>query len=94
MGLEAAEADALLARFRQHNIALADRMYPHHKDQARMIAVAREGRSQLAEQLAKEREERNLRHAAGRGYPGYGKDAEAMTPADEPPLNTSSKNGF
>ena len=94
MGLEAAEADALLVRFRQHNIALADRMYPHHKDQARMIAVAREGRSQLAEQLAKEREERNLRHAAGRGYPGYGKDAEAMTPADESPLNTSSKNGF
>ena len=94
MGLQESETDALLARFRQHNIALADRMYPHHKDQARMIAVAREGRSQLAEQLAKEREERNLRHAAGRGYPGYGKDAEAMTPADEPPLNTSSKNGF
>ena len=77
MGLEENETDALLARFRQHNIALADRMYPHHKDQARMIAVAREGRSQLAEQLAKEREERTLRSAAGMGYPGYGENEQA-----------------
>jgi len=77
MGLEETETDALLARFRQHNIALADRMYPHHKDQARMIAVAREGRSQLAEQLAKEREERTLRSAAGMGYPGYGENEQA-----------------
>jgi glutathione-regulated potassium-efflux system ancillary protein KefC len=94
MGLEAAEADALLARFRQHNIALADRMYPHHKDQARMIAVAREGRSQLAEQLAKEREERSLRSAQGTGYPGYGEDGGAMNPEDEQPLKTSSKIGL
>ena len=94
MGLEAAETDALLARFRQHNIALADRMYPHHKDQARMIAVAREGRSQLAEQLAKEREERSLRSAQGTGYPGYGEDGGAMNPEDEQPLKTSSKIGL
>jgi glutathione-regulated potassium-efflux system ancillary protein KefC len=94
MGLEAAEADALLVRFRQHNIALADRMYPHHKDQARMIAVAREGRSQLAEQLAKEREERSLRTAAGVGYPGYEKDADAMPLEDESLLNISSKNSL
>jgi len=64
MGLQPAEADALLERFRAHNIALADRMYPHHKDRARMIAVAREGRSQLAEQLAKEREERQAQTGA------------------------------
>ena len=64
MGLPPAEADALLERFRAHNIALADRMYPHHKDRARMIAVAREGRSQLAEQLAKEREERQAQPGA------------------------------
>lgn len=64
MGLQPAEADALLERFREHNIALADRMYPHHKDRARMIAVAREGRSQLAEQLAKEREERQAQTGA------------------------------
>ncbi len=89
MGLEENETDALLARFRQHNIALADRMYPHHKDQARMIAVAREGRSQLAEQLAKEREERTLRSAAGMGYPGYGEEEQAPGPEDAyEPKNT------
>ena len=75
MGVEATEADTLLTRFRQHNIALADRMYPHHKDAARTIAVAREGRTQLAEQLAKEREERTLQDAASMDYPGYQKAA-------------------
>jgi len=58
MGLPHAEAQDIMQRFRTHNIALADRMYPHHKDRAKMIAVAREGRNQLAEQMAKERQER------------------------------------
>ncbi|MGP1691472.1 MAG: NAD-binding protein, partial [Giesbergeria sp.] len=92
MGLQESETDALLARFRQHNIALADRMYPHHKDQARMIAVAREGRSQLAEQLAKEREERTLRSAAGMGYPGYGENEQAPGREDAYELKTSREN--
>ncbi|MGB4925216.1 MAG: glutathione-regulated potassium-efflux system protein KefC [Giesbergeria sp.] len=92
MGLQESETDALLARFRQHNIALADRMYPHHKDQARMIAVAREGRSQLAEQLAKEREERTLRSAAGMGYPGYGENEQAPGREDAYELKTAREN--
>ena len=94
MGLEEAEADALVVRFRLHNIALADRMYPHHKDQARMIAVAREGRNQLAEQLAKEREERTLRNAAGADYPGYGQDAQAPGPEGTSEPKNISKNGL
>ena len=32
-------------------------MYPHHKDQAQLIAVAKQGRQQLVEQMAKERQE-------------------------------------
>ena len=32
-------------------------MYPHHKDQEKFIAVARQGRQQLVEQMAKERQE-------------------------------------
>ncbi|MDP2770827.1 MAG: glutathione-regulated potassium-efflux system protein KefC, partial [Giesbergeria sp.] len=94
MGLETAEADTLLVRFRQHNIALADRMYPHHKDQARMIAVAREGRSQLAEQLAKEREERSLRSTQGTGYPGYETDAQAPGPKHTFEPEISGKNSL
>ncbi|HRM80808.1 MAG TPA: glutathione-regulated potassium-efflux system protein KefC, partial [Acidovorax temperans] len=57
MGQSPTRAQEMTRRFREHNIALADRMYPHHKDRAKMVAVAREGRAQLAEQMAKERQE-------------------------------------
>jgi glutathione-regulated potassium-efflux system ancillary protein KefC len=67
MGLPAAEARQVAQRFREHNIALADRMYPHHKDRNKFIAVAREGRQQLVDQMAKERQEREhaAQHAGG-----------------------------
>ena len=74
MGLPPAEAQDITQRFRTHNIALADRMYPHHKDRAKMIAVAREGRNQLAEQMAKERQERQAPEAA----PADGPAAEVL----------------
>ena len=63
MGLTAADASALTQRFRTHNIALSDRMYPHHNDRAKLVAVAREGRLQLAEQMARERQENRERQA-------------------------------
>ena len=63
MGLTAADAGALTQRFRTHNIALANRMYPHHNDRAKLLAVAREGRLQLAEQMARERQENRERQA-------------------------------
>jgi glutathione-regulated potassium-efflux system ancillary protein KefC len=44
-------------RFREHNLELIERMYPHHRDQAQLIAVAKQGRQQLVEQMAKERQE-------------------------------------
>ena len=58
IGLSAVDASALTQRFRTHNINLANRMYPHHNDRAKLVAVAREGRRQLAEQMTKERQER------------------------------------
>jgi len=72
MGLPPAQATAITQRFRTHNIALADRMYPHHKDRAKFIAVAREGRNQFAEQMARERQESAALGAASSAYPGYG----------------------
>ena len=60
MGLAPQEAQQTAQRFRAHNLALAERMYPHHKDRATMIAVAKQGREQLVEQMAKERQERAL----------------------------------
>ena len=72
MGQSPTRAQEMTRRFREHNIALADRMYPHHKDRAKMMAVAREGRAQLAEQMAKERQEHTEREARAQVYPGYG----------------------
>jgi glutathione-regulated potassium-efflux system ancillary protein KefC len=67
-------------------------MYPHHKDQAKYIAVAREGRAQLAEQMAKERQESAALHAAGAAYPGYG-EVEHTGEVDEPAhTNPSNQN--
>ena len=71
MGLPSSEATVITQRFRTHNIALADRMYPHHKDRAKFIAVAREGRNQFAEQMARERQETAALGGAGGAYPGY-----------------------
>ena len=74
MGQSPTLAQEMTRRFREHNITLADRMYPHHKDRAKMIAVAREGRNQLAEQMAKERQERHAPEAA----PADGPAAEVL----------------
>ena len=50
---------ALLAaqRFRQHNLELFERMYPHRNDREKVIAVARQGRLQLEAQMKLEREQ-------------------------------------
>ncbi|HSW18537.1 MAG TPA: cation:proton antiporter, partial [Ramlibacter sp.] len=42
-------------RFREHNIALFEKMYLHRDDRARLIAVTREGRAQFEQQMAQER---------------------------------------
>ncbi|MFZ2386551.1 MAG: glutathione-regulated potassium-efflux system protein KefC [Polaromonas sp.] len=44
-------------RFRQHNLDLFEKMYPHRKDREKFIAVARQGRQQLEAQMAQEREQ-------------------------------------
>jgi glutathione-regulated potassium-efflux system ancillary protein KefC len=55
LGLSPEAAEQTAQRFRTHNLALMERMYPHHKDEARLIAIAKLGRQQLTEQLAQER---------------------------------------
>ena len=51
------EARQNAMRFRQHNIKLFEHMYPHRKDRSKLIAVATQGRRQLEEQMAQEREQ-------------------------------------
>ncbi|WP_417285181.1 glutathione-regulated potassium-efflux system protein KefC [Comamonas sp.] len=57
VGESPADAKRMAERFREHNLDLAERMYPHYKDQNQnqLIAVAKQGRQQLVEQMAKER---------------------------------------
>ena len=52
-------------RFRQHNLALFEQLYPHHQDRAKVIAVVKQGRVQLEEQMAREREQLAQERAAG-----------------------------
>ena len=60
-GLAPHEARAHAMRFRRHNLQLFEQMYPHRKDRAKMIAVIKQGRQQLEEQMAQERAEREQR---------------------------------
>jgi glutathione-regulated potassium-efflux system ancillary protein KefC len=43
-------------RFRQHNLALFEQMYPHRNNREKFIAVAKQGRLQLEAQMKQERE--------------------------------------
>jgi glutathione-regulated potassium-efflux system ancillary protein KefC len=51
-------ADQITQRFRQHNLELFEKLHPHYRDQAKLIAVVKQGRQQLEEQMAQERAER------------------------------------
>ncbi|GAB2897185.1 glutathione-regulated potassium-efflux system protein KefC [Microvirgula curvata] len=48
-------ADQSIQRFRKYNLDLFEQMYPHYRDSAKSIAVAKQGRQQLEEQMAQER---------------------------------------
>ncbi|WP_024537288.1 glutathione-regulated potassium-efflux system protein KefC [Comamonas badia] len=79
MGLEEYEARRTIERFRTYNMELAEQLYPHHKDRERFIAAAKQGRNQLVEQMAREREERlrEKRAANDSGAPSADHDAPA-----------------
>lgn len=52
------EVTHAMQTFKAHNLSLLEQMYPHHKDRSKLIAVVQQGRQQLEEQMAREREER------------------------------------
>ena len=66
LGHSPEDADVSARRFRTHNLELFEQMYPHYKDRAKMIAVAKQGRQQLEAQMAQERLERARRKAEER----------------------------
>ncbi len=72
----AARTSAL--RFRQHNIELVDAMAAHSGDESKLIAVAKQGRQQLEQTWAAEREQQAAR-AQQQGWQGQA-DASAPPP--------------
>jgi glutathione-regulated potassium-efflux system ancillary protein KefC len=56
LGYTAPDADHIVQLFRTHNYELLEQMHPHYKDRAKVISSVKQGRAQLAEQMARERE--------------------------------------
>ena len=65
LGYGAHEARQHAMRFRAHNLALFEKLHPHYKDRTKLIAVIKQGRLQLEEQMAQERAERAARRPQG-----------------------------
>ena len=65
LGQTEAEARQTAGRFRTHNLALFEQLHPHYKDQAKLIAVVKQGRRQLEEQMARERAQAAIAPSAG-----------------------------
>ncbi|MDH5539397.1 MAG: glutathione-regulated potassium-efflux system protein KefC, partial [Rhizobacter sp.] len=63
LGWEPHQARNLALRFRRHNIEQLEAALPHWKDQAKLIAAAKQGRQQLEELFAQERREAAERRA-------------------------------
>jgi glutathione-regulated potassium-efflux system ancillary protein KefC len=55
LGHSADAAHLAAQRFRDHNLAQIEAMWPHHKDEERLVSMARAGRQQLDELMAQER---------------------------------------
>jgi len=80
MGWQPHAARQQALRFRRHNIEQLEQMAPHFRDEAKLIAMSKEGREQLEQLWAQERAEA----AAGRSSGGWyrpGPDGDADPPA-------------
>jgi glutathione-regulated potassium-efflux system ancillary protein KefC len=58
LGMEPFEARELADGFRRYNVALLRRLLPHFRDEAKTVALAKSGRSELEENLRRDREAR------------------------------------
>ncbi len=56
LGYAAPDANRIVQLFKTHNLELLEQMHPHYQDRAKVISTVKQGRAQLAEQMAQERE--------------------------------------
>jgi len=80
LGWQPHQARNLAMRFRRHNVAQLQEMAPHRKDEARLIAVAKQGRQQLEELFALERRQAAERQARA-GWSAADRPDAAQTPS-------------
>lgn len=83
MGWQPYQARQLAKRFRRHSVAQLERMWPHHRDEGMMVSMAKQGRQQLEELFAQEREQAREDHRR-RQRQGWG-DVPVPSPKAEPP---------
>jgi len=81
LGWERHQARNLALRFRRHSIELLEQMALHQKDEAKLIAVAKQGRQQLEQLWAKEREEAQAR----KQRTGWSSEAAEPKPGENRP---------
>ncbi|MDO9004401.1 MAG: glutathione-regulated potassium-efflux system protein KefC [Aquabacterium sp.] len=67
MGWHPHHARQMALRFRRHSVQQLDQFWPHHKDQKALVAMAKQGRQQLEELFAQEREAPQGRRPQGWG---------------------------
>ena len=89
MGWQPHTARNQALRFRQHNILQVDRLAPHQGDPKKLIAMAKQGRAQLEQMWAQEREQRaaqrNRQGWSGQGAKAPSAAPPAAAPAMSPP---------
>ncbi|HEX7438110.1 MAG TPA: glutathione-regulated potassium-efflux system protein KefC, partial [Caldimonas sp.] len=83
LGWQPHQARTLALRFRRHNVEQLQAMAPHRKDEAKLIAAAKQGRQQLEELFALEREQAQQRQARA----GWSGSAESLSLEGETPQN-------
>jgi glutathione-regulated potassium-efflux system ancillary protein KefC len=71
LGFAASEARRQAMRFRRHNLALFEEMYPHYQNRSKLIAVVKEGRRQFEQQMAQERAEQARRRREATDRPNW-----------------------
>jgi glutathione-regulated potassium-efflux system ancillary protein KefC len=70
LGIDAASAQAARTTFRAHNLATLDAMFPHFRDESKMIPIAEEARQELAQSFEHDRISLRIkREAAGPEMP-------------------------
>ncbi|UCH19374.1 MAG: glutathione-regulated potassium-efflux system protein KefC [Burkholderiales bacterium] len=95
MGFQPHQARTLAMRFRRHTIEQLEQQLPHHRDETRLIAIAKAGRQQLETLFAQEREAAR-RQRASAGWQPSEERAERRPPMTEglPPPGVAQNNSF